>query len=116
MREERLHDPHILKQSDKVEVVYNPELDKGYKERWKAAVNIEIRNGNYKVQRSYAKGDLQNPFTEEELKAKFKRSASGVLDYKGTEEIINAILQIEALPQVGQLTALIKQTIQQARA
>jgi 2-methylcitrate dehydratase PrpD len=116
MREERLHDPHILKQSDKVEVVYNPELDKVYQERWKAAVTVQTRYGNYRVQRPFAKGDLQNPFTEEELKVKFKRSASGVLGDKGTEEIMDAILQIEALPQVSQLTALIKQTIQQARA
>lgn len=116
MREERLKDPHILKQVDKVELVYNPELDEGYQERWKAAVNIDARSESYRVQRPYAKGDLQNPFTEEELRAKFSGAASGVLGDKDTEEIINAILEIEALPQIRQLTTLIKSSIQKVRA
>jgi 2-methylcitrate dehydratase PrpD len=111
MREERLNDPHILKQVDKVELVYNPELDEGYQERWKAAVHIDAGSESYRVQRPFAKGDLQNPFTEEELKAKFKGAVSGVFGNKGSEEIINAILQIEALPQIRQLTTLIKSSI-----
>jgi 2-methylcitrate dehydratase PrpD len=111
MREERLNDPHILKQVDKVELVYNPELDEGYQERWKAAVHIDAGSESYRVQRPFAKGDFQNPFTEEELKAKFKGAVSGVFGNKGSEEIINAILQIEALPQIRQLTTLIKSSI-----
>ena len=115
MREERINDPHILKQADKVELIYNPELDEGYQERWKAAVDMETRFGSYRIQRPFAKGDLQNSFTEDELKVKFNRAASGALGNKGTEEIMNAILQIEAVPQVSQLTTLIKSSIQRTR-
>ena len=116
IREDRLNDSHILKQVDKVELVYNPELDEGYQERWKAAVQIDTGTESYRVQRPFAKGDLQNPFSEEELKAKFYGAASGVLGNKGAEEIMNAVLEIEALPQICQLTTLITSSIQQARA
>ncbi|MGD9046031.1 MAG: MmgE/PrpD family protein [Desulfobacterales bacterium] len=116
IREDRLNDPKILKQVDKVELVYNPELDEGYQERWKAAVQIDTQPESYRVQRPFAKGDLQNPFTEEALKAKFLGAASGLLGNKGAEEIMNAILEIEALSQIGQLMTLIKSSIQENRA
>ncbi|MFC1532476.1 MmgE/PrpD family protein, partial [Thermodesulfobacteriota bacterium] len=112
MREERLNDPYILKHSDKVELVYNPELDNCYQERWKAAVTIETKFGSWKIQRSFAKGDLQNPLTMGELKQKFSQSASQVLGNKVTAEAENIIMQIEALPQLSSLTALINQAIQ----
>jgi len=115
MREERLNDPYILNQADKVELIYNPELDEGYKERWKASVNMETKRGNFRIHRSFAKGDSQNQFTQEELKAKFSRAASGNLG-ESSNEIMNGVLKLETLPQVNQLTMLMNSAVQRVRA
>lgn len=62
-----------------------------------------IDGQKYEVQIDYPKGSRKNPFSEEELKAKFKR-LSIMLDDGSIERIIEMVLNLDKLEELDPLT------------
>ena len=89
--DEMIFSPEIKSMLEKIEVVDVPELTKMYPEKFPSEVTIETSDGgSFSHSVYYPKGDLLNPYTQEELRAKFKKLAS----FELPEEKVNAIIEI----------------------
>jgi 2-methylcitrate dehydratase PrpD len=75
--EQTLHDPRIRQLMGRVEMVFDPEIDAAYPERWIGKVEVETTDGEVFV--SYVpipKGDPANTLTRAETEAKAYRLAA----------------------------------------
>ena len=57
---------------------------------------------------TYSKGTPNNPFTEEELKDKFRTLASSVFDPNRINQIIDTVEAIDRLDDISTLMRLLK--------
>ena len=72
-------------------------------------VEVEMVNGKiYQEKIRYSKGTPNNPFTEVELKDKFKMLASSVFTDKRVNKIIDTVEALEDLKDISVLTKLLK--------
>ena len=74
--EQTIHDPHVNEVMGRVEMVFDPEIDAAYPQRWIGKVQVETANGE--VFLSYVpvpKGDPENTLEREEIEAKAYRLA-----------------------------------------
>jgi 2-methylcitrate dehydratase PrpD len=74
--ESTLHDPRIREVMERVEMVFDPEIDAAYPERWIGKVRVETTDGDVFI--SYVpvpKGDPENTLERAEIEAKAHRLA-----------------------------------------
>jgi len=77
---DRFRDPAVRALLDRTEVIADAELTKLYPEKFPARVTVTLRDGRrLQAEMMYPKGDPANPLTDEELIAKFRANADGVL-------------------------------------
>ena len=77
---EKIMDPTIRAQLQKVEVVADPEIEKVFPALQRVIVNITTTDGRtFTKQLDYPKGDPRNPLTDQEVEEKFAALAEGVL-------------------------------------
>jgi 2-methylcitrate dehydratase PrpD len=89
--DEALRDPEIRGFADRVEMVYNPEIDAAYPERWIGIVEVETSDGGHFTSRvDVPKGDPENTLSRAELEDKARRLA-GFQDGASPEEIRRVI-------------------------
>jgi 2-methylcitrate dehydratase PrpD len=89
--DEALRDPEIRGFADRVEMVYDPEIDAAYPERWIGIVEIETSDGGHFTSRvDVPKGDPENTLSRAELEDKARRLA-GFQDGALSEEIRGVI-------------------------
>ncbi len=75
-------------------------------------VKVVLRDGRQVQQRvDVPKGDPQLPLTWDELVAKFRDCAAGILTDSQTEAAVQQIDQFEALPTLQQLMTNLTQTV-----
>lgn len=68
----RLESPEIRGLMDRVQCATDPEIDRGYPERWSAWARVKLRDGRtLEAHVPDPKGDPPNPLSPEELAAKF---------------------------------------------
>ena len=74
--DEALRDPEIRGFADRVEMVYDPEIDAEYPERWIGLVEVETTDGEHFTSRvDVPKGDPGNTLSRGELEDKARRLA-----------------------------------------
>jgi 2-methylcitrate dehydratase len=100
--EEKLRDPVVGDLLRKIRVVADPEIDGLFPKVKRARVSITTRSGErLTVQTDEAKGDPLDPLTDDELIAKFRANAEGVLEPAQQQGVIEATWRFEELPHVG---------------
>ena len=105
MTEEKLTDPAILQQADKVVMVPNPSTKLT---DWTTDVVIETREAKtHRRQVVWPKGDPRNPMTEEELTSKFLGLATPALGEAGARRALEAIQNLERAGGVEDLVELL---------
>ena len=105
MTEEKLTDPAILRQADKVVMVSNPSAK--LKDRTTDLV-IETRDAKtHRRQVVWPKGDPRNPMTDEELTSKFLALATPALGEAGARRALEAIQNLERAGGVEDLVELL---------
>lgn len=73
-----------------------------------ARVRVRLRDGRLlEVEEPYRKGSMMNPLTTQESQDKFRGLASAVLDGERADRVIDAVDQLETLPDVAQLVPLL---------
>ena len=83
---EKIMDPTIRAQLQKVEVVADPEIEKVFPALQRVIVHIDTRDGrSFNKQLDYPKGDPRNPLTDQEVEEKFAALAEGVLSDRRAE-------------------------------
>jgi len=102
--EERLGDPLILQNADKVVLVFNPEVDALLPGHFAASVEVETTEGKrFEVFKRYPKGEPENPMSEEELARKFMKLVAPVVGSKKADDLAGTIDKLETFDRVGQL-------------
>jgi 2-methylcitrate dehydratase len=106
---EKIMDPTIRAQLQKVEVVADPEIEKVFPALQRVIVNITTTDGRmFTKQLDYPKGDPRNRLTDQEVEEKFAALAEGVLSQRAQQKLKDAIWNLEKAGSVSQLMALMK--------
>jgi 2-methylcitrate dehydratase PrpD len=75
-----------------------------------ARVTVTLTDGRHSTQsRDSHRGDFQEPFTETEIRAKFRELAEIVLTPESAGEVERAVDRCEEWPDIGELTRLLRQ-------
>ncbi len=108
--EKRLGDKAILDQAKKVKLEVNPEIDaaKNTSGRDQAIVKIETKDGKtHETRVDDVKGGIGNPFTDDELRDKFRTLSTKRLGERRTEEVIKFVDNLENLSNIRELMGLV---------
>jgi 2-methylcitrate dehydratase len=106
--EEKIRDPRLRAQLPKVKVEADPDIEKAFPALQRAAVTIHTADGR-DLSRTidYPKGDPRNPLTDREIEEKFDALATPVLSSDRRARVKNAVWNLETLPDLGGLMALL---------
>jgi 2-methylcitrate dehydratase PrpD len=104
--EQALEDPELREFSQRVEMVFDPEIDAAYPQRWIGLVELETTDGEHITSRvDVPKGDPGNTLSREELEEK-ARSLAAFQDGATDEEmdrIIGRVWRLDREPDVRDL-------------
>jgi len=104
--EDRLSDPKLLDLIDKTKIVDDAELNKGYPKGIPNDVTITCTDGTKVSKRvDFPRGHAGNPMTDDEVVAKFKRMADGVVSEKTAATILDQVWNLDKLSDLTPLFA-----------
>lgn len=112
LAEERMSDPKVHQLADKIKIVEDPELTRKWVTEHSRGGSIEIitKGGEkYSYSGEYIKGDPLDDWrmTDTELKEKFRIYASGILNSKKVDDIIEMISNFEQVDNTAKLMSLL---------
>jgi 2-methylcitrate dehydratase len=106
--DEKLKDPAVWTTLPKIKVIADPEIDALFPGVKRARVTITSADGRQKtVQTDVAKGAPEDPMSDKEVEAKFRANSRGVLSEGRMDEVIQATMQFETLPDLDPYMALL---------
>jgi 2-methylcitrate dehydratase PrpD len=105
---DRRSEPAIAALSEKVQVLGDDELDSEFPARYTTIIEVDSGGSTFSRRIPYARGCPENPLTVEELEAKFRWLAGGVVDDERVQHIIEAVHDVASSSSVGQLAALLQ--------
>ena len=106
--EEKLRDPRIWATLPKIKVVADPEIDGLFPAVKRAIVRITTTDGAaYEDQVDHAKGSPENPMSDDEIVAKFRANAAGVLTPEQQAQVIEATWALEDFADIGEYMQLL---------
>ncbi len=104
--EHRLTDPKLLDLIDRTKIVEDAELNKGYPRGIPNDITITCADGTKVNKRvDFPRGHAGNPMTDDEVVAKFKRMAEGVVSDKTAAEILDRGWSLDSMKDVTPLFA-----------
>ena len=108
--DEKIMDPTIRAQLNKVEVVADPEIEKLFPELQRVIVTIKTTDGRELTKQvDYPKGDPRNPLTDQEVEEKFDALAEPVVGKAGLQPIKDACWELEKQSSITALMELTKE-------
>jgi 2-methylcitrate dehydratase PrpD len=107
--EARLADPKILDLLPRIEILHDPELDRGGAgKRHAVQVDAVLRDGRtMSVSVEQRRGSVDHPLSATEAEQKFRRLAATSLLESELDEVIELVQRIEREPGVERLTSLL---------
>ncbi len=103
-KDERLVDPEILALIDKTKIVEDTELNKGYPKGIPNDITITCKDGTAANKRvDFPRGHAENPMTDEEVIAKFKRLANGVISDATVDRVLNEAFEMDEMEDVSSI-------------
>ena len=107
--QDKLTDEATLALAQRVSVAADPGMDLRRYDYPSARVTVSLNNGRTLSESVVAHhGDHRNPASPEELRDKFAFLAEGALSEKGVRKVMDTVARLEALPDIGELTALLR--------
>ena len=104
---EKIMDPTIRAQLNKIVVVADPEIEKVFPVLQRVVVTIQTTDGReFSKQLDYPKGDPRNPLTDREVEEKFEALAGPVMTQSARRKAIDAIWSLEKQSSVSELMKL----------
>jgi len=108
--DEKLKDPRIWDLLGKIKVIADPEIDGMFPGVKRARVSITTLGGStHTAQVDHAKGSPQNPMSDEEIVAKFRANAEGVVSPNRQDEIIETTWKFDEVDDLGAYLRLLVQ-------
>jgi 2-methylcitrate dehydratase PrpD len=106
--QENLNSPLVKAVMRKVKCINNPEIEKDFPRKWKAVAEIKTTDGKvFTAKVDYPRGDPENPFTWDELIAKFRNLISAVFPENRQNQIIETIRSLDQSRDVTELSDLL---------
>ena len=107
--EARLADPKIIELLPRIEIVHDPELDRGgASKRHAVQVDAALRNGQtMSVTVEQRRGNVDHPLSATEVEQKFRRLAATSLLESEVDEVIELVQRIERESGVERLMSLL---------
>ena len=104
--EDRLTDAKLLDLIDRTKIVEDAELNKGYPKGIPNDVTITCADGTTANKRvDFPRGHAENPMTDDEVIAKFKRMADGVISGDEAAKILDRAWNLDKLTDLTPLFA-----------
>ena len=104
--DDRLSDPKILDLIDRTTIVEDPALNAGYPKGIPNDLTITCSDGTVVNKRvDFPRGHAENPMTDDEVVAKFRRMATGVISDADADRVLD---QAWRLDELSDLTPLFK--------
>lgn len=108
--DDKLKDPTIWELLGKIKVMADPDIDALFPQVKRARVTITTTAGDtHTAQTDVAKGAPDDPLTDDELVAKFRANAEGVLTPAQQDRVIEATLAFEQVTDLGDYLRLFVQ-------
>ncbi len=105
--QEKIMDPKIRAQLNKVEVVADPEIEKVFPALQRVVVTVTTTDGRELTkQLDYPKGDPRNPLTDREVEEKFDALAEPVLSDVARKRLKQAVWELDQLSSITELMDL----------
>ncbi len=102
--DEKIMDPTIRAQLNKVEVVADPEIEALFPKLQRVVVTIHTTDGRELTRQvDYPKGDPRNPLTDREIEEKFDALAGPVLPAGGTDRVKEMVWKLDQLSSISEL-------------
>lgn len=101
-----LRNPTVRALLPKIHCVFDPEIEAEFPRNMAGKVTVAARGRRYEKTVVVGKGEPGNFLTEPELRAKFAALADGVLGTARTARLADAVLAIDAMPDVSALIRL----------
>jgi 2-methylcitrate dehydratase len=106
--EEKLFDPRIRALLKKIKVVSNAEIDGLFPGVKRAIATLTTNDGKvFSETVDHAKGSPQNPMTDDDLVAKFRANAHGVVSQARQDEIIDATWKFDTIEDMSEYMKLL---------
>ncbi len=106
---EKLFDPRIRGLLPKIKVVANAEIDALFPGTKRAIATLTTNDGRtFTKTVDHAKGSPLNPLSDDELVAKFRANAGGVMDKAAQDRVIEATWDFENCRDLGAYLRLLK--------
>ena len=104
-----LTDPTIVALRHRVQIEEDPAMTALTPKLRPARVTVTLAGGrSATVARDSHRGDFSEPFTEAELRGKFRELAGAVLTVEGADAAERAVDRIEEWPNIGELTGVFR--------
>ncbi len=105
---EQWKDPKVLELISRIKVSVDPELDKIFPKARPADIEIRTKDGKtYRKRVDYPKGDPNNPMSDEEVQAKFRRLARPLMREEQIQGIIDTVNSLEKVDDISDLMQLL---------
>ncbi len=105
--EEKIRDPKVLELIKRISAIHDPAMDgKGYAAG--NSVEVELRDGTVLSAWGKARGDVDNPVSNDEVVAKFRKVTARQLAPQAQETIIEQCLGLDKAKDVAPLIAALK--------
>jgi len=102
--DEKIMDPRIRAQLNKVEVVADPEIEALFPELQRVIVKVSTTDGReFEKQIDYPKGDPRNPLTDQEIEEKFDALAEPITTEESRKAIKDLVWNLEDLDSISRL-------------
>lgn len=96
--DEKIRDPQVLGLLDRITIVETPECNAGYPDGIPNNIILTLNDGRTLAKKvSYPRGHAGNPMTDDEVFAKFRRLAAGVVSDATMQRIIDAAMSLDEL-------------------
>jgi 2-methylcitrate dehydratase len=106
---QKIRDPQIRAQLEKVVVVADAEIEKVFPALQRVVVTIRTTDGKeFTKQLDYPKGDPRNPLTDHEIEEKFAALAGPIMSKAAQKKIIKTVWELEKLESVSELMKLLR--------
>jgi 2-methylcitrate dehydratase len=106
--EEKLRDPRIWELLPKIRVLADPEIDRLFPKIKRARVKITTKDGyTHQAQTDVAKGSPEDPLSDDEIVAKFRANAHGVVSDQRMDEIIETTWKFESVSNLSDYMTLL---------
>lgn len=102
--EQRLHDPRVLALLDVTRIHEDPALNAGYPEGIPNHLRVKLADGRTLDKRvDFPRGHYRNPMTDEEVVAKFRKLADGVVSRPTADRILDLAWRLDTLSELSEL-------------